>query len=238
MPVKGYFDTVRRARITDEADTTLRFIARELHAALPNSITCGTSGSNKTLSFLPILSGGRYREYATSTGSGTAMQFNTAITGFDAVGGTGDATLKDAHGQAVSSGTAAIGNLGSGVSTCDATQGTPQNTVSVTSLAGGTVTLTSDTVPLACDLQTASASNANDRIAGRFYMTSAKVTYSCGASGMTRNSTTLSSRVSACQISCDATRNVAVQTISLQLTLTDSGESVTLFRQIHVENYP
>lgn len=243
-PVEGYFDTVRRARMTDEADTSLRFIARELHAALPNSIGCTSASGSGTLSFLPIRSGGRYRENALSGGGGNPLQFGAGTAGFGTIGGGGNATLVDAHGQAVGAGTAAIGNLGSGVGSCDATAGTPANTPTVTLLDASSVTFSgTPTVPGACNLQTATAGNANDRMPGRFYMIDANtVTYACGATGLTRKvgagtAATMSGRVSSCQIGC-AGSNATVQTISLQLTLTDSGESMTLFRQVHVENYP
>jgi MSHA biogenesis protein MshO len=239
-PVQGYADTVRRAKMTDEADITVRFISRELHSALPNSISCTSPASDSgTLSFLPINSGGRYRE----GGTGNPLQFDTSITQFDAIGGSGDATLKDAHGQTLpATGTAVIGNLGSSVSNCDATTA-PQNTVSVTSLGGGgTITISSDTVPVACNLQTATASSPNDRIPGRFYMTdTTPVSYVCGPyggnSGLKRNSKALSRIVSSCQIRCTGVL-ATVQTISLSLTLSDSGESMNIFRQVHVENYP
>lgn len=238
-PVEGYFDTVRRAKLTDEADTSLRFIARELHAALPNSISCTSAGGSATLSFRSIRSGGRYRENETSAGAGNPLQFGTGTSGYDTIGGGGDATLKDAHGATIASGTAAIGNLGSGVAVCDATQTSPSNTPAVTALAAPSVTFSgTPTVPGACDLQLAAAPDPNDRLPGRFYMIDpSAVAYACGATGLTRNGARMSDRVSSCQIACIG-MNATVQTISIGLTLTDSGESMTLFRQIHVENYP
>lgn len=231
-PMSAYFDSVRRTRLTDEADTSLRFLARELHAALPNSISCGTG----TVSFRPVQAGGRYREYPTAAGTGNALAFGTSLTTFDSLSSTSNASTTDAYGQAISSGTVVIGNLGAGVSSCDATQATPSNTLAVTAL-GASLTVQAATVPQACDLQTASASNANDRSGGRYYFAGSSVSYSCGASGLTRNGARMADRVSACQISCTGA-NAAVQTVSLSLTLTDSGESLTLFRQVHVENYP
>ena len=57
-PLKGYFDATARADLADVADTALRRMARELHAALPNSVR--VSGSY--IEFLPTTIGGRYRK--------------------------------------------------------------------------------------------------------------------------------------------------------------------------------
>ena len=59
-PVQGYFDTVRRSQASDVADFALRRIARDLQAALPNSMR-STDANNYFLEFLPVRSAGRYR---------------------------------------------------------------------------------------------------------------------------------------------------------------------------------
>jgi MSHA biogenesis protein MshO len=57
-PVQGYQDTVDRAEVTDQADLTLRRIARDLRLALPNSVRVSADGS--MLEFLQTRTGGRY----------------------------------------------------------------------------------------------------------------------------------------------------------------------------------
>jgi MSHA biogenesis protein MshO len=57
-PVEGYFDSVRRAGLTDIADTATRRISRDLHSALPNSIRTPNASC---FEFLPTVTGGRYR---------------------------------------------------------------------------------------------------------------------------------------------------------------------------------
>jgi MSHA biogenesis protein MshO len=37
-PIQGYFDSVRRAELTDQADVALRRISRDIRLALPNSL--------------------------------------------------------------------------------------------------------------------------------------------------------------------------------------------------------
>lgn len=59
-PVQGYFDTVRRSQAGDVADFAFRRIARDLQTALPNSMR-STDANNYFLEFLPVRSAGRYR---------------------------------------------------------------------------------------------------------------------------------------------------------------------------------
>ena len=61
-PIDAYFDSARRAALTDVADTVVRRIARDVRKALPNSVR--TSGAN-CLEFIPTKTGGRYRTEGT-----------------------------------------------------------------------------------------------------------------------------------------------------------------------------
>ena len=59
-PIRAYVDQARRAALVDAADTSLRRIAREIRLALPNSVLVADSG--RTLEFVRVISGGRYRD--------------------------------------------------------------------------------------------------------------------------------------------------------------------------------
>ena len=58
-PIDAYFDSARRAALTDVADTTVRRMARDIRKALPNSIRLPTG--NTCMEFIPTRTGGRYR---------------------------------------------------------------------------------------------------------------------------------------------------------------------------------
>ena len=58
-PIDAYFDTARRAELTDVADTAVRRVAREVQSALPNSVR--VDGTGNFLEFIPIRTAGRYR---------------------------------------------------------------------------------------------------------------------------------------------------------------------------------
>lgn len=56
--VDAYFDTRRRADLTDMADTALRRMGRDIRSAVPNSVH---SQSDTCFQLVPTIAGGRYR---------------------------------------------------------------------------------------------------------------------------------------------------------------------------------
>jgi MSHA biogenesis protein MshO len=85
-PVEGYADAARRAALTDEADTALRRMTRDLRLALPNSVR--VDGSGKFVEFIATTGGGRYRAESGTGGSGNnILDFTQADNnGFDVLG--------------------------------------------------------------------------------------------------------------------------------------------------------
>jgi len=83
-PVEGYIDAARRATLTDEADTALRRITRDLRTALPNSVRVDPSG--KFIEYIETIGGGRYRAETDSFGGGEILDFTAADTTFDVLG--------------------------------------------------------------------------------------------------------------------------------------------------------
>lgn len=83
-PVEGYIDAARRATLTDEADTALRRITRDLRTALPNSVRVDPSG--KFIEYIETIGGGRYRAETDSLGGGEILDFTAAVTTFDVLG--------------------------------------------------------------------------------------------------------------------------------------------------------
>ena len=72
LPIQGYVDTARRAEMSDEADTALRRMGRDLRLALPNSVRVD---GGATVEFLLTRTGGRYRAAVDSTGAGDMLDF-------------------------------------------------------------------------------------------------------------------------------------------------------------------
>ena len=247
-PVDGYFNTVRRAALTEEADFALRSVARDLQAALPNSISCTGSGVN----FLSVRSGGRFREGQTNANSGIPLAFGTAATTFDIIGSAANSTLFDARGNAVdgSSSRVIVGNLSSGVASCyNSASGFVNNAPSLESLTASNVEFASTSYPDECQLSSATVADTgafpnqiNGREFGRFYVTdSTSATYVCNTTaGLKKDDALLvaPSHVQACEVACDQTKN-RIQLVTFNLTLKDrDNEAVTRLRRVTIVNRP
>ena len=85
-PIEGYADAVRRAELTDTADTALRRISRDLRTALPNSVRIATVGGVAYLEFLQTGAGGRYRSEVDNAGLGNVLAVHQADIDFDVIG--------------------------------------------------------------------------------------------------------------------------------------------------------
>lgn len=87
--VDSYFDSVRRATLTDAGDIALRRLAREVRLAVPNSLRVVHDGSTSTwrVTLIPTKDGGRYRsESDGSTGGNPLCHGGTVNTTFDVLG--------------------------------------------------------------------------------------------------------------------------------------------------------
>ena len=78
--IDGYLASRARADLTDQADTALRRIVRDVRAAVPNSIR--TPGS-QCFELLPTSTGGRYRMAPDTAGGSAPLDTTTATTVFD-----------------------------------------------------------------------------------------------------------------------------------------------------------
>jgi MSHA biogenesis protein MshO len=61
VPVQGFTDQARRAKLVDAADTSLRRMGRDVRRALPNSIRTTVNGGVVALELLSTVDGARYR---------------------------------------------------------------------------------------------------------------------------------------------------------------------------------
>lgn len=260
-PVKGYADSVKRAELTDAADVVIRRFARDVHLALPNSLRVKDSSGNvgscapqpSVTCYIELImtsAGGRYR-YATTDGStgGNSLNFTTATLTFDAMGPMPTFPSIVANDYVV------VYNLGPGYAPADAyATGDPCsncNRAKVSSTSGNTIILASN--PFVG--QSPSPNNSFQVIPGGVKA----VTYACPTTtpgnltrywnyGFNPNLSTTPSGTSAllasgitCVVAPYSTTNSAskgILSITFMLTDPTSGESVTLFRQVNVDNVP
>lgn len=250
-PIQAYFDSGRRAGLTDTADTVVRRMARDIQRALPNSIR---SAGDQCVEFIPTKTGGRYRE----AGSG-ALDFTAVATSFNMLG---DNSALPADQQIAAGDVIAIFNLG--IAGADAYQ--LDNSTDVTAVGTATagetsISLSGKQFPL-------------ESPAKRFHVISpysqAVISYVCanlGGAGLGRcqNATCLyrqvlpltsaypaptvcqtppattpvmATNVSACNFNyggSDLQRNAL---LSMTLSVTDSQETVSLQHEVHVSNDP
>lgn len=90
QPTQGLSDQRQRARIVDVADNALRFIGRDIHRALPNSLRdCGGAGC-RSIEMLNTVDGGMYRDgpgdQAATNGPENRLEFNKADDSWNALG--------------------------------------------------------------------------------------------------------------------------------------------------------
>ena len=244
-PVSGYFSTINRAALTDAADLVVRRMARELQAAVPNSVRVTSSGTTEFLEFVPVVDTGRYRVAKSNGNDPTGIYpldfSNPSNNYFQILGPTVNAP---AGSQLV------IMNLGFG---------------NVNLYSGGNVRALSVT---GNNLQTITYTPAGAwpaaSPANRFYLFTTAVSYVCspnanGAGTLTRyygytptatqpNSVTsapLSSAsnslvlkdVSSCTFT-PGTAQTDLNSMQINLQLTNNSESVTLYSQVITPNGP
>lgn len=234
-PVQGYFDTVRRAELTDVADTAARRIARDLHLALPNSVR---SSGPLAIEFLRTRTGGRYRAEL-GTGGEDVLDFTAADTSFEVLG----PPLTFAAGDQI-----VVYNLG--IPGADAYEGNSASTHNRRAYAGSVGTVGNVTISSANALPFASPGR-------RFQVVDSPVSYICdlGAGTLRRYSgypisatqatppvggtnALLAENVSACSFTYQSGVTQRTGLVAIQLAVTQDGETVSLHHEVHVSNVP
>ncbi len=255
-PIEAYFDSGRRAALTDVADTAVRRMARDLRKALPNSVVVTANGTaDPCLVFIPTRNGGRYREQNRVTGDGKALDFTTTDTSFNMLGRNADWT---ADQQIRQNDVVAIYNLGitgsnayagdnvMRVSAVAADTSAPLEETTITLVAGKQFPLESGSkrfhiIPVEENVVAYVCTGGNLRrtvtpgvtTSPNSVFTGTPTASYCGVGGAI-----LASNVSACSFvynGSDQTRNGLVQ---VNLSLSSNNETVTLYHQIQVNNTP
>lgn len=257
-PIQQYLDVSRRADMTDIADTALRRIGRDIRLALPNSVRVTSVGSNTYLEFLPTSGGGRYR-YApaptgTSAGCGSLaadmLDFTKSDNCFEVLGNMPPLSAGD---QIV------VYNLGiARPATCPA----PLPAQCGSDAYQGDNRAAFASYPTTKTISIAARQFPFDSPSHRFQVINTPVTYVCapvaGGGGtlkrwqgyaiQTAQPTTLpaggtesvlANNVSACSFSYNGF--VVAQRsglVTMNLGITESGETVTLYSAAHVSNVP
>jgi MSHA biogenesis protein MshO len=239
-PVQGYVDSVRRAELTDAADVALRRMTRDVRLALPNSLRTVTNG----FEFIMTKSGGRYRADGDGSTGGNFLSFtSSASTDFDVLGPMPTMAANDYI---------VVYNLGSAPANAYDCSAIPPgcNVARIASFPStNTVRLASNvfaaqTPPLPSPDARLQVVDKNEQVV-RYTCDGTSLTRatlcSLGTTGCTASSATLAgggTMTAACTIDYTSAAIGRNGLLFFQLTLTQSGESVTLFQQIHIDNTP
>lgn len=237
-PVEGYADAARRASLTDEADTALRRMTRDLRLALPNSVR--VYGGGQFVEYIETSGGGRYRAEPDSGGGGDTLDFSAADSSFDVLG---PSPVLATGNQIV------VYNLYNTGTTSNAYFG--DNRAALTSTAAPPVAIASKLFP-------------EPSPAKRFHVVTGPVTYGCVGGQLLRywgypysqeapgaavppaggSSAVLAGNVGGCQFVYTAgalTERIGTVSIVLQIDSIPAGgglERVRMFQQAQVSNAP
>lgn len=265
-PVQNYTDAAGRADLSDVADLALRRMARELRAALPNSVrlTPGPSGV-VWLEFIPTKSGGKYLavednpDPSNDAEVGQPLRFtNQTATPFNVIGSMPAVAVGDYF---------AIYNLGEGFLGADAYARTNLALVTAVNVAKRSISYTSPVGAAGTNPFFAGAGGfPNTSPDQRFQVVTRPVIFRCegkadGTGTLTRSvaadffaappqpgagvGNLLANNVVACSftVGTSASRQSALIGLNLSLGRSNPGggaptETVTLSHQIHVDNTP
>jgi MSHA biogenesis protein MshO len=263
-PLEAYQDSARRATLVDVAESALRRMLRDVRLALPNSLRVDPGGG--TFELLQVADGARYRRLPGNNGGGSGNHTSPASP-TDWLEFSGDTrwnvlgrltSLTFTHDVPLAAGhRIAIYTTGASVWSDAATDADP----GVITPAATTITLRDDGDEDAIELS-ASHTFRYESPSQRFYVVEGPVTYQCdtAAGTLTRYaaytptaaqptapgspplasaaSARLADRLAACAFRYSPGTSQRAGLLTIELRLSDSGESVRLLQQAHVENVP
>ena len=244
-PVQQYMDMTRRTDMTDVADTALRRISRDVRTAVPNSLRIAGCGAAPCVEFLPTKDGGRYR----ANPPGNVLTFGaTGNSSFDIVGSAINFAAGDqiVIGSTQSGGNPPYDTTAAGVLRAYTGAAGNQPSVSFTPTAlPGWAELTSQrfdvvdgnqqAVTYACETLGTDASGNGTGQLKRYWKYPLNATQVNPPAG--GQSAILAKNVSACVIDYDLI-NQRFGLLAVRLTLSSGGESISLYKEIHVSNVP
>ena len=250
MPMNAYTAQTRRAGLVDASDSALRFMARDIRSALPNSVRVASSGTVTALELLATADGARYQDNGPVSNPALALDFTTASGAFATTVPFTQLTLPFSSNAYFLS----IYNVGvPGANAYQMTNVITPAGTTITVSAGAT--LNQNLVTLNPPFQFAYGSPEK-----RVYLVSGPVSYLCDTSAgtLTRYSgyaiastqptsaaamsgaaaALVAANVASCSFTYSAgtAQRNALATLSLQIA--QSGESVQLLNEVQVVNAP
>ncbi|MDH3373218.1 MAG: type II secretion system GspH family protein [Gammaproteobacteria bacterium] len=253
-PVRAYNDQGRRAELVDLAENSLRRITRDIHRALPNSVRLNTSGSTVALELLNTVDGARYRDRPPPGDPTKRLQFSSSDGAFNSVGSFRNIT------KPFSSNSHYISIYNVGVPGANAYE-----LANVITPAGTQIDIDADAIPGEDNVRLSPAFKFAFASPGqRMFLVEGAVSYLCDTAAGTlirysgyaitsdqtardsdaellaagAESTLITNRVSACSMGYAPGTSQRAGLVSIALAVSDTGETVSLLHQVHVDNVP
>ena len=257
-PIDAYFDSARRAALSDVADTTVRRMARDIHKALPNSLR---NPGATCLEFIPTKTGARYRSQEIVALDGKNLDFTTTDTSFNMLGSNSALSVDQriavndvvvVYNLGIAGSNAYLNDNASTVRGVGAETAAPVETpLTIDPMkyplpsGGNRFHVVPSADPVVGYVCTGVGTNASGRGTGTLSRYIATLPYaapaSCPAAAVAGKITAVSvmaTRVSACNFDysgSDLQRNALVR---MTIQITDSNETVSLQSEVHVNNTP
>jgi MSHA biogenesis protein MshO len=252
QPVDAFMMQKQRAQLSDAADSALRLLARDLRAALPNSVRTAASGSVYAIELLATVDGARYQDDGPLGNSALWLDFSQADGAFSTTVPFSEVTLPYSSTTSY----LAIYNLG-------ITNANAYALANVITPAGTTITISAGAtanaqlVTLSSPFQFSFGSPEK-----RVYLVSGPVSYLCDTSTglMTRysgyqilatqptsastlnaagaTSGVVASNVAGCQFTYTAGTYQRVAMATSLMQMSNGGQNVELLQQTHLVNAP
>lgn len=260
-PLQAYVQVERRATLVDIVETALQRMTREIRLALPYSVRANSPGGYAAVEFLRTLDGGRYRSQGAgrlkfNQSSGTFDVLNT-LTNFTAVSttstaspsqecinSTADCLVVYNIGQPLSSVTAAATGI-SANAYLGASSAYKGDIAAISAVSANSLSFDNSDLSWNFGLQSPQQ---------RFHIVDTPVSFVCSGSAIYRysdypitenqqsnpggNVNLLIDHVTGCSIQFDQPTLTRFGLLTIRITVTNSGESVSLLQQVHVTNIP
>jgi MSHA biogenesis protein MshO len=218
----------------------LRRMQRDIRHALPNCIRIAADG--ESLELINTVGGGRYRTYLDNDDEDEAavsdiLDFDSADTGFDVLGAL---TNAPADGDSL-----VVYNVSTTATTANAYTADSDNRVAIDAASSSKIHIAFD------DFQFANRSPYQ-----RFFIVDTPVTYACDIANSVLNryedydfatsqptsftidAAQVSGNLTSCSFSYDPGASQRAGLVTMELTLSEEGETITLIHQVHVVNAP
>lgn len=253
-PVGAYNDQARRAELVDVAENSLRRIARDIRRALPNSVRVTGAGSVVALELLNTVDGVRYRDRPPPGNPTKRLRFSGPDDAFNSIG------RFSGIAQPFSSTTHYLSVYNVGVPGADAYE-----LANVITPPGTRIDIDADAIPGEDNVRLTPAFRFAFASPGqRVYLIDEPISYLCdtatgtltrySAYAITANQddrdssgellgagadrTLVADQVSACSMAYAPGTAERSSLVTIALSISNAGETVSLLHQVHVDNVP